>query len=241
MTPDPVLYAAAAIDPAFAAHHRHALRIIDRVIAGPQTTPMKTFTLPADDTDGGAITDIAGNGLSGANNAITDARKIDWIAASENTSADVWDLIDAAYPEVAEQTPPAVNAHNDAVPADGAGQSAPLSAKSAKPVRKPSARKQKRTRNAVQKVLDHLAAHPSDADCSTNELTVDVMELYAVYAGEWNDYHGNYRWQKLANAKRSLPAEQRTEIDHSALDDALNTLALLKFLARDSVQPDLHG
>jgi len=146
-----------------------ALAWIDRVIAGPQMTPMKPVTNELDVTDGCVITDIAGNGTSGANNAITDARKFMWIAQSENASTDIWDLIDAEYP--AEDGHPAVNAHNDAVMADGVGDGPSVSAKSAKPVRRKPARKHKRTRGAVQKVLDHLVAYPSDKLLTVDELT----------------------------------------------------------------------
>lgn len=46
-----------------------------------------------------------------------------------------------------------------------------------------------------------------------------AMQWYAQYVGEWNDYWGNYRWQKLPGG------------DHSALGDARATLALLRRMA----------
>lgn len=47
----------------------------------------------------------------------------------------------------------------------------------------------------------------------------DVMLPYAAYCGDWSDYHGNYRYQKLPGG------------DHSALGDARATLRLLKRMA----------
>ena len=47
-----------------------------------------------------------------------------------------------------------------------------------------------------------------------------AMEWYAPYAGEWSDYHGEYRWQRLAG-------------DHSALGDCRAVLRLLQRVAAD--------
>jgi DNA polymerase-3 subunit epsilon len=46
-----------------------------------------------------------------------------------------------------------------------------------------------------------------------------AMQRYSAYVGDWNNYHGNYRWQKLPSG------------DHSALGDCLATLAVLKQMA----------
>lgn len=48
-----------------------------------------------------------------------------------------------------------------------------------------------------------------------------VMLPYAAFVGEWNDYYGNYKWQRL-------PAG-----DHSALGDCKSTLAILKRMAAE--------
>jgi DNA polymerase-3 subunit epsilon len=42
-----------------------------------------------------------------------------------------------------------------------------------------------------------------------------VMEQYSAWVGDWNDYHGNYRWQRLPGG------------DHSALGDCQATRKLL--------------
>jgi DNA polymerase III subunit epsilon len=57
----------------------------------------------------------------------------------------------------------------------------------------------------------------------------DAMEHYAEHRGEWNDYHGNYRWQKLTNAARQVGIS--VENAHTALGDVLMTLAVIKAMA----------
>jgi len=56
-----------------------------------------------------------------------------------------------------------------------------------------------------------------------------AMEAYAEIWGDWNDWHGSYRWQKLTTAmfQQNLP----TQDAHNALGDCLMTLALVKKLA----------
>jgi DNA polymerase III subunit epsilon len=46
-----------------------------------------------------------------------------------------------------------------------------------------------------------------------------AMEQYAAFVGEWNEYRGNYRWQRLEGG------------DHSALGDCLATLDVIKKMA----------
>jgi len=46
-----------------------------------------------------------------------------------------------------------------------------------------------------------------------------AMEQYAAWVGDWNDYRGNFKWQRL-------PAG-----DHSALGDCLATLQVIKTMA----------
>lgn len=57
-----------------------------------------------------------------------------------------------------------------------------------------------------------------------------VMLLYAEYHGEWNEYHGNYRWQKLGTAISALGLGWDGRA-HDALADAKATLDVLKTLA----------
>jgi DNA polymerase-3 subunit epsilon len=46
-----------------------------------------------------------------------------------------------------------------------------------------------------------------------------AMELYAQFYGDWSDYHGDYRWQRLPGG------------DHTALGDARATRDLLMWMA----------
>jgi DNA polymerase III subunit epsilon len=46
-----------------------------------------------------------------------------------------------------------------------------------------------------------------------------VMLQYSEFIGDWNDYHGNYKWQKL-------PAG-----DHSAYGDCVATLKVIKVMS----------
>lgn len=46
------------------------------------------------------------------------------------------------------------------------------------------------------------------------------MHLYSEFVGEWNDYFGNNKWQKLPGG------------DHSAVGDCLATLEVIKYIAK---------
>lgn len=48
-----------------------------------------------------------------------------------------------------------------------------------------------------------------------------LMEWYAQFCGEWSDYHGNYKWQRLGGG-------------HNALSDCLAALACLKEMANEA-------
>lgn len=52
-----------------------------------------------------------------------------------------------------------------------------------------------------------------------------AMLAYAEFRGDWNDYHGNYRWQKLTIAASQMGVDI---VDaHAALGDCRLTLAVL--------------
>jgi DNA polymerase III epsilon subunit-like protein len=65
----------------------------------------------------------------------------------------------------------------------------------------------------------------ADGDCA--------MEMYAQFNGEWNDYHGNYRWKKLREALAAfgLKHEDFGTKEHDACTDARATLAVIKKMA----------
>jgi DNA polymerase-3 subunit epsilon len=67
---------------------------------------------------------------------------------------------------------------------------------------------------------------PAGCDWYDGPETACVMRMYADFYGEYNDYHGNFKWQKLGFACRTEGI--RMGQAHFALDDALATLALLR-------------
>lgn len=58
-----------------------------------------------------------------------------------------------------------------------------------------------------------------------------AMEAFAEVYGEWNDYHGNYRWQSLSTAANYYLAD--TSDAHDALADCLMTLAVCNGMLKD--------
>lgn len=48
-----------------------------------------------------------------------------------------------------------------------------------------------------------------------------AMEWYSQFIGEWSEWYSSYRWQRLPDG------------DHSAMGDALATLAVIRGMARD--------
>lgn len=56
-----------------------------------------------------------------------------------------------------------------------------------------------------------------------------IMELYAEYNGEWDNYRNQYKWQKLTNAAKHFNAARPDA--HRALADCLMTLDVVKGIA----------
>ncbi|MER2473138.1 3'-5' exonuclease [Photorhabdus laumondii] len=55
------------------------------------------------------------------------------------------------------------------------------------------------------------------------------MEAWAEHVGEWSDYHGSYRWQKLTDAANAVHFEWPGEA-HRALADSLACRAVWRYL-----------
>ncbi len=72
----------------------------------------------------------------------------------------------------------------------------------------------------------------------------DVMELYATYYGDWNDYHHSYRWQRLGAALHQCGIEFPKSI-HRAHADAEMTRRLVLHMAEGQLSlptnPDQEG
>jgi DNA polymerase III subunit epsilon len=53
-----------------------------------------------------------------------------------------------------------------------------------------------------------------------------AMEWYTQFVGEWNSYHGNYRWQKLPSG------------DHTSIGDCRATLKIIETMAAKRLPED---
>lgn len=81
----------------------------------------------------------------------------------------------------------------------------------------PRAVKQRDENQAWQVAADEALAA---AERWTNAITWRcVMRVYAKYVGEWNEFHGDYKWQRLPRG------------GHRALDDCQATLRMLREMA----------
>jgi DNA polymerase-3 subunit epsilon len=70
-----------------------------------------------------------------------------------------------------------------------------------------------------------------EAPSITYHKAVCAMLAWAEYAGEWNSYHGNYKYQKLESAARTIQYTLPEGMSaHSALPDCLTTLAVCRYL-----------
>jgi len=58
-----------------------------------------------------------------------------------------------------------------------------------------------------------------------------AMELYAEFYGEWDDYHGNYRYQKLINAAADCGIVFKASSAHRALADAQAAREIVLYMA----------
>ncbi len=58
-----------------------------------------------------------------------------------------------------------------------------------------------------------------------------AMEAFAEFYGDWNEYRGNYRWQKLVTAARHFGV--KVENAHNALGDCLMTLGVVNAMLKD--------
>lgn len=70
-------------------------------------------------------------------------------------------------------------------------------------------------------------------------ITNCAMLAFARFYGEWNDYHGNYRWQKLATAARYFGID--TSGAHGAAADALMTLRVVEAMAASKLSAETTG
>ena len=69
-----------------------------------------------------------------------------------------------------------------------------------------------------------------------NKKTFDVMLEFAEIYGEWNDYHGDYKWQKLATCAKYYNYENNGQF-HDSLEDIRATLFCYYAMLESNMQP----
>jgi inhibitor of KinA sporulation pathway (predicted exonuclease) len=62
------------------------------------------------------------------------------------------------------------------------------------------------------------------------------MEQYAQFNGEWNEYHGSYRWKKLREAMATFGLSFEGQ-EHNAVTDCKATLAVICTMAQYGTMP----
>lgn len=81
-------------------------------------------------------------------------------------------------------------------------------------------------------VYDWRVINQSSRCCGLPELQGDftcIMNLAAVWWGDWSDWHGNYRWQRLGTVASALGID--TAGAHDAAADALMTWHVIRAFA----------
>lgn len=87
-------------------------------------------------------------------------------------------------------------------------------------------------RKMLHKSAEHAGINKIDWKTFSNWFC--VMEAYAKFYGDWNDYHQSYRWQSLTNACHQ---QDILVLDaHSALGDCLMTLTLVNKVWRQTLK-----
>lgn len=61
-------------------------------------------------------------------------------------------------------------------------------------------------------------------DVPENVTIVDVMKDFAQIYGEWNDYYGDYKWQKLTTCAEYFSYNWNNDTAHDSLSDCRATL-----------------
>ena len=64
------------------------------------------------------------------------------------------------------------------------------------------------------------------------KVVIDVMKDFAITYGEYSDWHGDYKWQKLSKAARYYQYESK-EHWHYALGDCMATLHVFLSMYND--------
>lgn len=84
-------------------------------------------------------------------------------------------------------------------------------------------------------VLQTCRAH-GVPDLDISRRTIEALEPISAFVGDWNNYHGNYRWQSLTNAAGYLGVE--VDGAHNAAADALTTLRVVEAVANSRLSSE---
>jgi DNA polymerase III epsilon subunit-like protein len=87
-----------------------------------------------------------------------------------------------------------------------------------------------------------LQAHGHIYNEEYNEI-FDVMQMYSAFKGDWDSYHGNYKWHKLGMACEQCGIS--TDDDghdgfHDAMFDAIMTDKLLKYISIQKLSTEVE-
>lgn len=69
-------------------------------------------------------------------------------------------------------------------------------------------------------------------DVSDNAEIVDVMRIFSEIYGEWNDYYGEYKWQKLTTCADYYGYDWGEDTAHDSLSDCRATLFCYKAMKK---------
>lgn len=88
----------------------------------------------------------------------------------------------------------------------------------------------------------HQCAIWADRDCNYSDFKPPVFDCamleYARFRGEWNDYRGDFRWQKLQDAVTQCGLTWHTGSAHRALYDAQMARKVVVFMAGQKTEEE---
>lgn len=82
-----------------------------------------------------------------------------------------------------------------------------------------------------------LRRYEIDTAPDLRSITNCAMDAFSMFYGEWNDYYGSYRWQKLTVAAAHFGID--TSGAHGAAADALMTLRVVEAMAKAELSGEL--
>lgn len=68
---------------------------------------------------------------------------------------------------------------------------------------------------------------------SPHFLSYCAMELYAEYYGQWSNYHGSYKWQRLGDAMKQQGLKYEGKLHRALSDTHVTRLLMIKMAGGD--------